>query len=489
MRGLSKSLALLLVLVFMSSLVMLQPATVKAQTKTITVPDDYQNVASAIGNSTDGDTILIKPGTYEGQNDQSLIITKSISLVGKNPNETIIKIHPTTYQYYDFLFGTTTYTVPVIDVEANHVKISGLTVSSDAGQMVFMNGNYDQIIGCILPEVDVNGNYDQIMGCILKNEVENGVVCHGSQCLIADNIISGKQITGPYDGISVSGDSNTIHGNSISNIGNAVYLSGTANIVNNNTIQNCQKGIEIGGSLNSIYANKIENNVGGLELFGQGSNNAFYDNYVFNNSFGIFLSSYSNSLSSGVNNTAYHNNFVGNVEQIKKGGGELNVFPTGNYDNGKEGNYWSDYNGSDANGDGVGDTWYNPVINRIDRYPLMYPFGASAVTLFGLENATFVRNVFLNFTLSKPVNWTAYSLDDADNVTVNGNLTLSGLSVGSHNLTVYASDMFGNVGASKTVNFTIAPETFPITPVAVGSAIFVVCVGLLVFFKKRKHQQ
>ena len=41
------------------------------------------------------------------------------------------------------------------------------------------------------------------------------------------------------------------------------------------------------------------------------------------------------------------------------------------WDNGKEGNYYSNYNGTDADKDGIGDTSYVINSNNQDRYPLV----------------------------------------------------------------------------------------------------------------------
>ena len=41
------------------------------------------------------------------------------------------------------------------------------------------------------------------------------------------------------------------------------------------------------------------------------------------------------------------------------------------WDNDKEGNYWSSYNGTDRNNDGIGDAPYTLGGNNTDRYPLM----------------------------------------------------------------------------------------------------------------------
>jgi hypothetical protein len=96
-------------------------------------------------------------------------------------------------------------------------------------------------------------------------------------------------------------------------------------------------------------------------------------------------------------------------------------------------------------------------------------------------------SVSLVFTVDKPVNWTGYSLDGKENITVTGNTTLTGLSNGSHNVTVYAKDLV-DAEASDTVWFNVA-ELFPVVPVAAVSVavVAVVGAGLLIYFKKRKH--
>ena len=113
------------------------------------------------------------------------------------------------------------------------------------------------------------------------------------------------------------------------------------------------------------------------------------------------------------------------------------------------------------------------------------------------ESITYNKSsVPLAFTLGASVtSWVGYSLDGKDNVTIDGNTTLTGLSNGAHNVTVYANDTFGNVGSSQTITFTIAlvsivkSEPFPTAPVAAvsGASAVVVVAGLLVYFKKRKR--
>jgi hypothetical protein len=100
----------------------------------------------------------------------------------------------------------------------------------------------------------------------------------------------------------------------------------------------------------------------------------------------------------------------------------------------------------------------------------------------------------LDFSVGKTVSWIGYSLDNQENVTLTGNLTLTGLTYGNHTLTLFANDTLGNIGSSQTINFAVAmPEAkpFPILIVAAVStviiAVIVVIVGLL--FYLRKHKQ
>jgi hypothetical protein len=123
------------------------------------------------------------------------------------------------------------------------------------------------------------------------------------------------------------------------------------------------------------------------------------------------------------------------------------------------------------------------------------PFGygtiSPEVTVVSPENRIYnSNNLSLIFTVDKSVSWMGYSLDGQDNVTVTSNTTLSGLANGLHNVTVYANDTYGNMGASEAVTFTVAkPEPFPTALVATASglSVAVIGLGLLVYFKKRKH--
>ena len=113
---------------------------------------------------------------------------------------------------------------------------------------------------------------------------------------------------------------------------------------------------------------------------------------------------------------------------------------------------------------------------------------SSKISFRSSQNATYIASdIKLDFTVSEATSEILYCLDGEENQTITDSLTLTGLSVGAHNVTVYAADEAGNIGASETLFFNVAE--FPVVPIgafAVG-AVAVGATGLLFYFKKRKH--
>jgi hypothetical protein len=108
------------------------------------------------------------------------------------------------------------------------------------------------------------------------------------------------------------------------------------------------------------------------------------------------------------------------------------------------------------------------------------------VTVSSPKSRTYdTADVSLAFTVNEPASWLGYSLDRQDNVTIAGNTTLVGLAIGAHNLTVYAADSVGRIGASETIQFTIVAR-FPTELVIAGVAVAaVVGVSFLLYVKRQ----
>lgn len=249
----------------------------------------------------------------------------------------------------------------------------GVDTVNKSGTVYIYSGSYHE-----------NIIIDQSMTLIGENEQSTVVDGDSIGCVFSiynsDVSISGLNIKNSgldlaNAGILVDSAKMTLSSLIIQNNQNGIILNNTKNceIYMNNIIESANSGIslELNSNNNLIAGNKISNNYIGINL-----NNALGNeitdyndgkteiwNEIKNNQYGI--------LSSGAcqNNNIYHNNFLGNNQ---------NAFDQGInfWDNGKDGNYWDDYNGSDNDGDGVGDSPYPiPGGDNQDNYPIMIPNG------------------------------------------------------------------------------------------------------------------
>jgi N-acetylneuraminic acid mutarotase len=90
--------------------------------------------------------------------------------------------------------------------------------------------------------------------------------------------------------------------------------------------------------------------------------------------------------------------------------------------------------------------------------PLGYGKVPPIVEIVSPENRTY-REVLLHFTVNRATSWIGYSLDDEANVTINAQVQLANLSHGAHNVRLYANDSAGNMGASRTVHFSVDTQS------------------------------
>lgn len=383
-----KGFAFVVVLVFLTAFFLAVPLPVKAQSKTIVVPDDYSTIASAIENATDGDTVFVKSGTY---NESTLVINKVIWLQGEDQLTTKINLNPPWIEYANplpFDWNQISHFEDALKITSNDVKVSGFTISNNVtsmGGLYIVNG--DRIL---ITNNTIQNNSIFLMGShqvFTLNTVRGSVECYSSQYnIIAGNIVYGDiWVNNPPEFMVAPHITNLICGN-LAVDGNGIAVGGDGNIVFNNKVINSTYGIGTASSASNciLLRNQIVNNDIGIRATSEGHNNTFYGNKVTDSLYGA---SVANIWGIGENNVFYDNNFDNNLQDVNTDpviiGSDRNwtAHHGGSFDNGVSGNYWSSYNGTDVNGDGFGDLPYVIDPNRRDNHPLMAPFNTSSVSI------------------------------------------------------------------------------------------------------------
>ena len=257
----------------------------------------------------------------------------------------------------------------------------------DSKPILYLNGVTDQVLegaeaGQIILENCLNmtvRNYD------LSNIVKVGIqlLCTNSSeisnykgSIRLENSFNNRITRSSCVEIALeSSSNNTITRNSITNAEGLDLSSGIAldsshynTITENNITQNALNCISLESSNHNLITNNdLTYSAQGLRFIASSENTVYSNNIAYNHHLGIHMNG-------GHNNLIFQNNFIYSFA----GGYDSRYI----WDNGTIGNYWSNYNGTDENKDGIGDSPYSFSTNsymglgdtvNFDNFPLMKP--------------------------------------------------------------------------------------------------------------------
>jgi len=402
----------------------------------IKVPTDYPTIQQAINAATIGTTILVSNGTYFEQLTVNKTVSligedKSTTIINANNSNTALLItandvsirgftieNATSYALYFNYSSFNKICDNIIKNNGYGIYLNNSIKNTITNNLIFENTQDGiRLTGTATitnNTIKLNGNYGIYLYLAYANITENKIelnkygisLYHSGGNIIRKNdllnntqnfSIDGEQLSDYIQNIDYSNKINKktiyylinqkdciispdnltnigylgivnstnicIANFNITNNGEGILLAFTKNsIIENINIERSSVGIKcVSSQNNSITQTTLKNNFKGIELKNS-QNNEIRHNTIINNHYAFYLY-HSN------NNTIYHNNIINNTQQVYASSSINN-----RWDNGYQGNYWSSYNGTDKDHNGIGDTQYIVDKNQTDRYPLIHPY-------------------------------------------------------------------------------------------------------------------
>ena len=251
------------------------PPSVEAGSTHVVAADgtgDFSTIAGAVTSAAEGDTVLVRPGSYV----EAIVIDKDITLAGDGPREDIVISAPDDAPVFAFAEtgGIQQYNAHyVLLIDDTEAEVRGLTFDGDA---VIVDGGSPTLSDLVLVGNELliqAGSTATFMDSLMIDG--GGIETAGrSEPLIAGNVLRGgpsivgsmgdgaiirdNTLTDTLNGIGLGGmrgdepSSALIEGNTITGTGgyaiNAPSHGTSAPVIRDNTISGSRNGIQISGA-------------------------------------------------------------------------------------------------------------------------------------------------------------------------------------------------------------------------------------------------
>ena len=222
----------------------------------IHVPDDYNSIQDAIYASNDGDTIIVKDGTYTLKENEIINFNgKEITVRSENGADACIIKNEDNAEGVSVAFR---------NGENNNTVLSGFTITDSKQSGIVCNDSSPIISDCIVRSNEngilIKNSSPKISNCIISDNVSHGVECSYTSNVFIENCEINNNREGVY---CDNGSSSEITGSIIESNKHRGILSDNSNL----TIRDCEINLNLfigvsykGGSSSSIINSTINNN-------------------------------------------------------------------------------------------------------------------------------------------------------------------------------------------------------------------------------------